>query len=58
MWKILARSKGKSKPKKSSGFILIIGLMFSSVLDPANKARVEGISQMKRRRVDSGRENA
>ncbi len=64
---IIWRFYGKKSPsprrdlqerRKRSEAFLIIGLIISSVLDPASKARIENVDKMKKRKVEPGKENA
>lgn len=49
--------RAQANKKKSSEFFLIIGLLISSVFDPASKARVEAIDSERNRKFEPGKEN-
>lgn len=46
------------KRKESSDFVIMIGLVLSSVLDPAAKNRIEVLDSQRKRKAEPGRENA
>lgn len=49
--------RNRIRRKMSSEFIMIVGLLLSSVFDPASKVRIEAIDSKRKRKVDPGREN-
>jgi len=58
---LVARKRRKPpapvRRKNSGGIVLMIGLIFSAVLDPKTKIAAEEIDSQRRKRRDAGREN-
>jgi hypothetical protein len=61
LW-LINRKRGLSKAsngkqKRTSDFIIMVGLVLSSVLDPAAKNKIEALDSQRKRKLEAGKEN-
>lgn len=50
-------TSGNQKQKRTSDFVIMIGLVLSSVLDPAAKNKIEALDSQRKRKLEAGKEN-
>ena len=48
---------GNRKQKRTADFIIMIGLVLSSVLDPSAKNKIEALDSQRKRKLEAGKEN-